>query len=267
MALVKKDNSAAETKVAKPAAADAPVKTKPTVEADPATEPAGEQPNAETQAAMEEARTMQAQKPAATAVAVQKPTGVGMSTRLKPVLDELKNALTVDYNTLARLQVNQGSYLMVDKNKLALGDTVDFELLSFQDNFVLSPGSDGPEALEFVKYSNDGVTTNDGFNVAEYIEKLKDEGYPKAAVKPRCVLVIQLEGSSKNGLDEHYDKLYQIDLAPTSKSKFDAFRAQTSFDVTRGKKTAEQAVKIRSAVSTVTKGPNTWSVADFTYQS
>lgn len=169
----------------------------------------------------------------------------------------------MDYNTLARLQVNQGNYLVYE-TKVALGDVVDFELLSYQDQFVISPGEDGDEAAQTVRYSSDGKVTNDGEDCMDYLNRLRAV-YPDASMKPRCIIVINLTGTSKKGTEAYCDKLYQVDLASTSKAKFDTYRHQTSFDVSRGRKTAAEAVMVRSSVSTVTKGKLTWSVADFTY--
>jgi hypothetical protein len=212
--------------------------------------------------------TPEAPKTTEVAVRPAAPTTVTVSTsvrsnKLTDVLGELKNTLPVDYNTLANLQVNQGSWL-VKETKVSLGDTVEFELLSFQDQFVISPGENSDEAAATVRYSKDGVTCDSGENCAEYLANLR-QVYPEASKKPRCVLVLNLTNTSKVGTEGLCDKLYQVDLSQTSKAKFDTFRHQSSFDVSRGKRTADQAVKIRSAVSSVTKGKLTWSVADFTY--
>lgn len=203
--------------------------------------------------------------PVSAAVANVSPRAVATkSTKLVNVLEDLKNSLVVDYNTLANLQINQGNWLVRESKKM-LGDAVDFELLSYQDQWVISPGADGDEAGEFVRYSNDGVTTSQGENCLDYLKRLQDADYPKAAMKQRCILVLNLLAVSKKGNDELLDTLYQVDLPPSSKSKFDAYRAQASFHVARGKKTAEQAVLIRSAVTVVEKNKLSWSVADFTY--
>ena len=258
MALIKAED---KSKVAADKAAinTAPAAVKPQFEA----EPDGEVAVSEKVDKPVSEKTIAVISAASTAVALPLPT---RSTKLQPVLDTLKNALRVDYNTLTPLQVNQGNYLLKDSNKASIGDVIDFDLLSYQDNYVISPGAEGAEALEFVRYSDDGITTTQGENVAQYLQQLQAEGYSKAACKPRCVLVIDLLGSAKvpAGM-ELYGKLYQIDLAPSSKTKFDAYRHQTSYDVGKGKRTPEQAACIRSTVNTVTKGSKDWSVADFTY--
>ena len=248
MALIKKDNSAS---------AKASVQTFEDAPEDTVEQAAPVQvPNETTKAAMSEARSLAVSKP--TAVAVTR------STKLVNVLEELKDSLKVDYNTLPNLQINQGNWL-VREGKKALGDVVDFELLSYQDQWVISPGTDGDEAAEFVRYSSDGVTTSMGENCNDYVTQLHNADYPNAAMKQRCVLVLNLLSVSKKGNEALLDTLYQVDLPPSSKSKFDAYRAQASFHVARGKKTADQAVIIKSSVSVVSKGNNSWSVADFTY--
>lgn len=253
MPLVKKDNSAAKSSAPKFEAPPEDTGAAEQVEQDTAVK---QTPNETTKAAMTEARE----------IAVQRTTAVGatQSTKLVNVLENLKDSLKVDYNTLPNLQINQGNYL-VRESKKTIGDVVDFELLSYQDQWVISPGADGDETSEFVRYSSDGVTTSMGEDCNAYVAQLHAADYPNAAMKQRCVLVLNLLSVSKKGNDDLLDTLYQIDLPPTSKSKFDAYRAQASFHVARGKRTAAQAVMIKSSVSVVSKGNNSWSVADFTY--
>lgn len=255
MPLIKKDNSAPAATAVSNAAKTSAAK----FESAPEDTGADEQHEQDT-AVAETAKT------AVREVAVPKSTAVGAtrSTKLVNVLEDLKDSLKVDYNTLPNLQINQGNWLLREGKK-PLGDVVDFELLSYQDQWVISPGADGDEAAEFVRYSNDGVTTSMGENCNDYVNQLHNADYPDAAMKQRCVLVLNLLAVSKKGNEALLDTLYQVDLPPSSKSKFDAYRAQASFHVARGKKTADQAVVMKSSVSVVSKGNNSWSVADFTY--
>lgn len=251
-------------------AADAPAAAaKTTFEADPGAESTGGAAAAAVSETATATTTAAAAPVAASSGSLAAPAKMGgaiaLPTKMVDVLGPLKDALRVDYNTLAQLQVNQGNWLVKEGKKM-LGDTIDFELLSFQDNYVISPGVDGDEALEFVKYSADGITTDDGLDVKEYLTQLRDElGYEKASMKQRTVLVLNLLGSSANGVEAYYDKLYQVDLAPTSKTKFDAHRAQVSFSVTRGKRDPADCTRIRSSCSVVEKGKNSWTVASFDF--
>lgn len=261
MPLLKKDTSKAEDTKTK---ANAKSKPAANVEANPDAGDGGDG-GGEAGGTEGAAASTTAAASTSTAVAAAKPHAVALATtKLVPVLDGLLNAFKVEYNTLPRLQVNQGSYLLFDKNKKSLGSMVQFQLLSFQANWVISPGTDGDEGLEHVKYSDDGKITKDGRDCFEYLEDLKKE-FPKASMKERCVLVVELLGSNgdEKGIEEEYNKLYQVDLAPSSKNKFDAYKAQTAFYCTRGSLTADQAVRIQSKVTTQTKGKLTWSVADF----
>ena len=261
MPLIKKDNSAPATTAASNAA-----KTAAKFESAPEDTGADEQHEQDTTVAETTNETPKAAVRESREVAVPKTTAVGStrSTKLVNVLEDLKDSLKVDYNTLPNLQINQGNWLLREGKK-PLGDVVDFELLSYQDQWVISPGTDGDEAAEFVRYSNDGVTTSMGENCNDYVNQLHNADYPNAAMKQRCVLVLNLLAVSKKGNEALLDTLYQVDLPPSSKSKFDAYRAQASFHVARGKKTADQAVVMKSSVSVVSKGNNSWSVADFTY--
>lgn len=206
------------------------------------------------------------------AVAVVKPTALAVSTgRMQDVVQSLKNNIQVDFNTLDRIQVLAGNFVLQDSSKLPLGNTIEFELMSYQDNFVISPGEDGAEAAAAVRYSNDGVTLSDGGDCQEYLATLRDV-YPDAQMKQRCVLVMELLAApaAKNqaAISEYMGKLFQMDLAPTSKKKFDSYKIQASFDVSKGRIGEADARKVVSTIegaSAVGRDGKKmdWSVARF----
>ena len=207
----------------------------------PATAPAFENPDAGTAAVATPAPA--ATPTPVTAVATTHPAGavVVASTAINPFA-EMKNAYTVDYNTLAQLLASNGNFMTKEDNIL-LGDTVVLQLMSFQDNWVVSPGADTDEARKLVRYSNDGINTKDGEDIAQYISDLKAAGYNKAYLSKRVILVGALLDAGK--APQLNETLMQIDLAPTSKSLYERHVIQSAFDVGRGKKTAEQVSKIR----------------------
>ena len=189
-----------------------------------------------------------------------------VSTRRPGVLSPLKDAIVVEYNTFPALQVNQGNWLIKEGKKM-LGDGIDFELLSFQDQWVISPGVEGAEGLEHLRFSADGEFTTKGEDCREYLAELHAAGFAKADMKHRAVLVLNLISCDKKVPAEYLDKLYQVDLPPSSKSKFDAHRHQADFSVSRNRCTPEAAPMIRSTVTVIEKGTNSWSVADFTFSA
>lgn len=251
---------------------DSSVKPAPHFEADPDTggETAVlERPAEEVAAPAAKTTAMVSAK--GTALVPAKPANSG---RIEDVLGKLKDGITVEHNTLERIQVLAGGgFVLQDSNALSLGDTIDFELQSYQDAYVISPGGKGQEGKDLVRYSADGVTTTDGQNCQEYVQELQKD-FPEAAIKKRCVLVLELQGApnAKRGVvDDHVGKLFQMDLAPSSKTKFDSFRIQAGHAVSRGRRTAEEAVNVRSTVegaSSVSKSGEklNWAIAKFDFQ-
>lgn len=225
-------------------------KIKPAVEANPDTAAA--------------AAPISAQAQATTGVvATPRPSAVAVAGRMQPTLETLKNAMPVEYNTLPQLQVLQGNYILKGSS-VNFGDQIEFELLSYQDQWSLSPGVDGEEAGKLVRYSDDGLTTSVGEDCRQYIQTLKDEGYPKAEMKARVLLVLNLLDSSKKVAQEHLDKLYQVDLSTSSKTTFDGYRHQAAYSVAKGKISLEEACRMLSTVVlTTNKAKQTYSVAHF----
>lgn len=174
--------------------------------------------------------------------AVQASTNVAVSRpSLNPFAD-MEKVYEVEYNTLTQLMATNGNFLEKE-NGTVLGDAITLQLMSYQNNFVLSPGVDGEDAKKLVRYSNDGITTKDGEDCVGYLNDLKQAGYNKAYMSKRVVLVGALLDAGK--APQMADSLVQIDLAPTSKTLFDRHVIQSAFNISKGKTTKDKASTLR----------------------
>ena len=233
------------------------------------------------QAAAETRAAAQAKLAAAAAAhAATKPAEAAKSTAVAPVagrqvtaakpminpLEPLKNAFPVEFDTLRNLTITNGNVMDKQTNK-PLGDTIGLELLSFQDQWVVSPGVDGDEAKEFVRYSDDGVTTTQGEDVKAYLQSLKDSGYKEAKIGERMVICGALFDIGTKGakdLKELQDTLIQINLPPTSKAAFKRYQMDQAYKIGKGLIDPEGAQRVRVECTLQTKGDMTWTVASFT---
>ena len=187
-----------------------------------------------------------------TAVAAQK--GGAVSTNFKAnmkVLEDFKGALPVEYNTLSQVIANNGNFVERE-SKTNMGDSLTFTLLSFQDSFVVSPeDEDAPD--DMVRYSLDGVVCSDDTPVAEHLEYLRNNGYPKAKLKERIVVVAAVEAAAKT--DKFNGTLMQLDLSPMSRVQWKRFMANAAYGLAIGKYTEEQVKRVK-AVTEVATGSN-----------
>lgn len=181
-------------------------------------------------------------KAATTAVAV-KTTGALTATRVQTqnVLSDKKDAFRVEFDSVPRIfAVPDVSPLQFKDTNEKLGDQIKVDLMSYQDSWVCSPNDDKADA-DTVKYSDDGVTSRDGIPLVDHVADLKAQGYSKASIQHRCVIVGELlEVSGKDGTDR-LNSLVQIDLPPTAFSSFKGYQLQASFQVAKGRKTAAEA--------------------------
>jgi hypothetical protein len=257
-------NKKADNKSNVQAPADgAPLKGGAKFEADPGEGAAGK-PAAE--AEVKPQVQTAAETPAAstgTAVA-ERASGAIAPTSLKMVdfVMACKDRYKVDWNTLDRVQANNGSFLDLGDNKKTMGDTIQLRLLSWQDSYQISPGSDAEEAKQYVRYSHDGVTTTQGENIAEYVQRLKANGYPAAKCDHRVVICGELVGSSKDS--RLVGSLVQLDLSATSKQEFDKYQINTAFKLGRGLVT-QDAVELMTMKAEVASGKNnrSWTIVKF----
>jgi len=202
-----------------------------------------------------------ASAPAATPPAVR-PSGALSTAGAKGnmnALVEMKDALKVDYNTLAQVTTTNGNFVERE-GKIVMGDTVVFELLSFQDSFVVSP-EDDKAPKELVKYSDDGITTKDGIPVQEALDELFKTGWVKARLRRRTVLVGAIESAAKT--DKFNNELMQFDLSPASRTQWERYMANAAYQLKVGRLTEDRAKRVKATAELAQNGSNTYTLAKF----
>lgn len=222
--------------------------------------PAAETVNETASAPAEAPAEAAAPAPTTTAVAPRPANAVAMAGRPRDLITEtFKNAFTVDWNTLNRIQASNGNFLDVELNKQAIGQEITLEIMSFQDHWQISPGTDDDNDAQYVRYSDDGKLTTEGEDCNEYLAALKVAGYDGAKMTQRLVLAGNIVGGSHDG------KLVQINLPPTSKAMFDRFRMQASIDIAKAKRTPDDLRTLKLKAMVETKGKNSWTKVAFDY--
>lgn len=191
-----------------------------------------------------------------TAVAIPRNHSVGAVRRpiVAPVFENLREAFPVEYNTLPQVICSNGNFVCREDKK-NLGDTVVFELQSFQDSFVVSPNDDSAPT-ETLRFSNDGVVCNDeeGTLVADHLNWLHENGYPNASLKQRAVVVGMIEATAKG--TDMVDELVQFDLSPKSRVMWERFLSTTTFKLAKGKLTEDKVLRIKATTIIATSSNN-----------
>lgn len=212
-----------------------------------------------TKTSAESATAMVAAPTSAPAVAAtQSPAAVALA-QARDAFDQFRNALPVEYNTLDQIIASNGNFVERE-TKTVLGDIVHFDLLSFQDSFIVSPEDDNAPG-EIVRYSNDGVVCSDGSDVKEHLYWLHQNGYPKARLKQRVVVVGAVTSAAKT--DKFNGQLVQFDLSPASRTLWQRFAISAAYGLTTGRVTAAQVSKVKAEALLKSRGNDTYTVASF----
>ncbi len=197
---------------------------------------------------------------ATTAVATQTTRAVSTARAVvtQNVLSDKKDAFYVEFDSMPRLAAEQGSFTLKDSSEADLGAEIKMELMSYQESWVASP-NDKKADVELVKYSDDGVTSKDGVDLQQHIADLKEQGYDKAKIAHRCIIVGELLSAGPAGADlvgtliqvylfqagppasDLVGNLIQVDLPETGRRSFNAYTLQASWAVGKGRKTAAEA--------------------------
>jgi hypothetical protein len=196
----------------------------------------------------------------ATEIAVVKSSELAIAAPAYAISEGMKGAIKVDFNTFPQLITTNGNFVERE-SKAVLGDTIKFELLSFQDAWVVDPGDDKADK-NLVRYSDDGVTCSDGTPTKEHLDFLRAGGFPLSSIKKRSVVVGEIISTS--GKIRKFDgELVQFDLSPQSRVQWDRYLANSVNALRKGRKTEDELKLIEAVAELAVKGDNTYTKATF----
>ena len=176
------------------------------------------------------------------------------------VISALKDAFRVEFDSLPGIGASQGTFnLKADDTDI--GAEISIQLLSYQESWVASP-NDTKADVELVKYSDDGVTSRDGINLLAHVEDLKAQGYGKAKIAHRVILVGELLATAKDC--DKVGELVMVDLPDSGRRAFNTYVLQASYAVAKGRKTTEEAAVLKlKAVPEKTKNGEKYTKVAF----
>lgn len=176
-----------------------------------------------------------------TAVAAARPTAVATarSVTANNVISTLKDAFPVEFDSLPRIAAEQGAFVFKDDSEEEVGAAIKLQLLSYQDSWVCSP-NDKKADVDLVKWSDDGVTSKDGIDLKTHLQDLIEQGYTKAKIQHRCIIV----GELLEGDTDRLEELVQLDLPESGRRSFNTYQLQASYAVAKGKKTEDDAKQV-----------------------
>lgn len=176
------------------------------------------------------------------------------------VISALKDTFRVEFDSLPGIGASQGTFnLKADDTDI--GAEISIQLLSYQESWVASP-NDTKADVELVKYSDDGVTSRDGINLLAHVEDLKAQGYGKAKIAHRVILVGELLATAKDC--DKVGELVMVDLPDSGRRAFNTYVLQASYAVAKGRKTTEEAAILKlKAVPEKTKSGEKFTKVTF----
>ena len=144
-----------------------------------------------------------------------------------------ENVFVVEFNTLPQVKADQGSFKLADGDK-SLGDTITLDLVSWQWQWQLATGDiENPKSKEFLRYSKDGITAENGDNMAEILALAKAGGFPKSKIQERIVIVGSFVDAGKQSKGWN-GKFISIDMSPSSVGNFKAFQLEVAHGTFKG---------------------------------
>lgn len=153
------------------------------------------------------------------------------------VISGLQDAFRVEFDSLPAVGASLGTFVR-KADETDLGNELKLQLISYQESWVASP-NDTKADVELVKYADNAKTARDGTDLAAHVEDLKAQGYSKAKINHRVILVGELLEAPKDA--SMVGDLVMVDLPDSGRRSFNTFTLQASYAVAKGRKTAEEA--------------------------
>ena len=192
---------------------------------------------AETATATAAVDTSEAPKTTALAAAGTRALTTASSVMKANIISGLQDAFRVEYDSLPAVGASLGTFVR-KADETDLGPELKLQLLSYQESWVASP-NDTKADVELVKYADNSKTARDGTDLAAHVEDLKAQGYSKAKINHRVILVGELLEAPKD--DSMVGDLIMVDLPDSGRRSFNTFTLQASYAVAKGRKSAEEA--------------------------
>lgn len=185
-----------------------------------------------------------------TAVANRSANSVSTAVKkaYQPALEDLRNVIDpagMEFNTFTRVTVGLDGF--EDDQKKDLGKEIKLELMSWNNRFVASPGTQDADAAEYVRYSLDGKTiegTND--DIMDYVKQLKEvEGYKDAALKEYLTLYGFLTHANGKDIDMVDRSIVAVQVPPQSRALFTRYQIETGVKISQGVMEATPTLVLR----------------------
>ena len=168
-------------------------------------------------------------------------SGTGMVSPLKDLEDAFSKAgIEIDYSTFPRLRVDAGC--IATPEGAEAGEWIEIQIVSYSPSWTVTPGVDGKEGKEHVRFSDDGKVTNPagdadqfaGTPLDEYREHLASLGFEKASIKEYLV-VYGLALDCEEADFTHKNEMVALSLAPESRKKFDSYKINRAIQARMGR--------------------------------
>lgn len=223
---------------------------------------------AERAAALKEAEKAEAAE--AEEAAPAKTTALAKGTNNAPAISfakanpfpAMENVLPIEFNTFPQVKADQGKLVYADTDT-AIGEEIEGELVTWQHQWMLAPGDIKNEAAKtWLRYSNDGETTQDGEDMNDILRQAKAAGFDKAKIQKRILFAMNVTKCDK--LPSIVGKFVQFDLSPNSVKNFNRHQFGVAFAVQKG--TVAQGVNpavMRLKAVPKKVGTTSWTEIDF----
>lgn len=192
------------------------------------------------QTAVEQTTAQATETVAAPAVQPQAATAVAVNSAIGQVciLQQMKDVFTrmgKEWSWKTYTGINVAGGAVKTSAKASLGNRIKVRVLNWEYQWMSHCGLAQPtdESKELVRYSRDGVHLEKDGNVtcADYVQQLKEDGYPNARTDKRAVILGVLIESERKVEGVRY---VAVSLSPSSLNNWLAFVEQRDLDIQFG---------------------------------
>lgn len=175
-----------------------------------------------------------------------------------------KMGVVVPYATFKQITIANGDMVVSGQASEKLGRKAKMKLLNWNRKWMVTavndPNKGGEAARKLIKWSLDGKTTDDGLDIATYVQSLINDGFEQAKCSERMEITAQVVDSETGGL---VGEVVVLSCAKSSVNNWNAFLVKTMIACMTKPANEDADALFEAKVTSITSKGNTWGAFGF----
>lgn len=172
--------------------------------------------------------------------------------------------IVVPYATFKQITIANGDMIVSGNAASKLGRSAKMKLLNWNRKWMVTavndPNKGGEAARKLIKWSLNGHTTDDGLDIATYVQSLQADGWEQAKCSERLEVTAQVISSETGTL---VGEVVILSCAKSSVNTWNSFLVKSAISYMTKPASPDDDAVFNVKVTSITSKGNTWGAFEF----